>query len=129
MTTSQEGRIVDLVDSAKMAPKSRSRKDKGKNSPRVPPFTVSYTIQNGDELNPSPSDTLAVLTHEIESAAWEYVEWNLEGRKGKEPLFLEVVKARCHKRLCVQMGLGSCLYFESKEDAVAIMDFYSQSNE
>lgn len=126
MTTNQEGRIVDMVDNAKMAPKKRSRKEKGKSSPRVPPFTVAYTIQNGDERDPLPSDTLTVLTRELESAAWEYVEWTLDGRKGKEPLFLEVVKARCKKRLCVQMGLGSCIYFESREDAYAVVDFYSQ---
>lgn len=122
-----KGQIVRLEKSKNRQPNSKTRQTKGLklDTPiMVPPFKVAYTIASGDELNPEPTEVLAVLPYALEKAAWEYIEWDVSGKKGKIPLLLSIVEEHCDMRVAVAMGLGSCLYFESSKDAKTLLELY-----
>lgn len=119
--------IVAMVKTKTLQPKKRTRKSKGLGSVgpvESPPFPTQFCVIRGDERDPEPDARQDVMPLEMEKAAWEYLMWTLDGRKNTPPLFSQTVDNLCKLRVCISMGFGSCIYFESRVDALAMIEFY-----
>jgi hypothetical protein len=114
-TVTNKSCIVDMIEEKSIFPKN-SRKSKGYFPSKVPPFKVAYTLAYGDEVHPKPTDVLSVMTHDMFYDAADYKD---------DGAFVDLIESVCKSRVVLCIGLGGAIYFESKEDALAILNFYT----
>lgn len=87
------------------------------------PFTPQFTFNKGDEFDPPATDETEPPSWAMWTAAYDYLLWSLAG-KGSMPEFGQVVDTLCQQRVSMQMGLGGSIYCESKQDAMALKNYY-----
>lgn len=95
----------------------------------VPPFTPAYTFHKGDEMDPPATESSSAPPDRLWWAAWKYDDWLWSRKKDGMPEFGQAVETLCKQRVSFSIGLGGDIYCESRDDAVALREYFSDAAE